>query len=185
MRGAFLRPEIPLAGFEEFARKLNRYVAIKTMISLGTGLLVWGWTSIWGVEFAFLWGVLAFVLNYIPNIGSILAAVPAVIIVMLFRGLAEAGLVALGYLAINVGLGSILEPRFMGRGLGLSPLVVFLSLVFWAWVLGPIGMLLAVPLTMTLKIALQSSVRTRWAAILLGQEAPPPANGALPPEEKL
>jgi AI-2 transport protein TqsA len=174
LRGAFRRPEIPLEGFKEFTLKLNRYVAIKTLSSLATGVLVWGWTSICGVEFSFLWGVLAFLLNYIPSIGSIFAAVPALIVTLLSSGLAAALLVAIGYLVINTALGSFLEPRFLGRGLGLSPLIVFLSLVFWAWVLGPIGMLLAVPLTMTLKIALQSHDKTRWAAVLLGDQVPPP-----------
>ena len=79
-------------------------------------------------------------------------------------------IVLLGYLVINTIMGNILEPKFMGKGLGLSTLVVFISLLFWGWVLGPIGMLLSVPLTITIKIALDSSDETRWLAILLGSE---------------
>lgn len=157
-----------VAGFDEFAKTLHRYLAIKTATSLATGTIVtlWLWTI--GVDYALVWGVLAFLLNFIPNIGSIIAAVPAVLLALVQIGLGAALAAAGGYLAINVVVGSIIEPRFMGRGLGLSTLVVFLSLVFWGWVLGPVGMLLSVPLTMTLKIAFASSPRTSWLAGLLG-----------------
>jgi predicted PurR-regulated permease PerM len=113
---------------------------------------------------------LAFVLSYIPNIGSIMAAVPPVLLTIIQLGLGQAVGVAVGYLVINTIIGNILEPRLMGRGLGLSTLVVFLSLIFWGWILGPVGMLLSIPLTMMVKIALESSENTRWAAILLGSE---------------
>jgi AI-2 transport protein TqsA len=115
-----------------------------------------------------LWGLLAFALNYVPNIGSIIAAVPAVLLSIVQLGVLKALVVAAGYAGINMVMGSFLEPRFMGRGLGLSTLVVFLSLLFWGWVLGPVGMLLSVPLTMTAKIALESRDDTRWIAVLLG-----------------
>jgi predicted PurR-regulated permease PerM len=111
---------------------------------------------------------MAFFLNYVPNIGSIIAAVPAVLLALVQLGLGSALLVAAGYLVINIVIGSLLEPRFMGKGLGLSTLVVFLSLVFWGWVLGPVGMLLSVPLTITVKLALDSKQETRWLGVLLG-----------------
>ena len=81
-----------------------------------------------------------------------------------------------GFIVVNVAIGSIIEPRFMGRGLGLSALVVFISLVFWGWVLGLVGMFLSVPLTMTAKIALESHEDTRWIAVLLGPETTVPEN---------
>lgn len=180
---AFRRPEITLEGFSEFASKLNRYIAVKTLMSLATGLAVMGWTWLLGVKFPILWAVLAFLLNYIPTLGSIFAAVPPVVLGWLQEGAGFAVLVALGYFIINFTLGSLLEPRFLGWGLGLSPLVVFLSLVVWAWILGPVGMLVAVPLTMTLKIALQSSEKSRWVSILLGPQAPATGPSA-PPEHK-
>ena len=117
-----------------------------------------------------LWGLLAFLLNYVPNIGSVIAAVPAVLFAAVQLGPGAALWAAAGYLVMNVAVGSILEPRFMGRGLGLSALVVFLSLVFWGWVLGPVGMFLSVPLTMMIKIALDSHPDTHWIAVLLGPE---------------
>jgi AI-2 transport protein TqsA len=153
-----------------FMSTVNRYIALQTVISLATGVCVAIFLTIMGVDFALLWGVIAFLLNYIPNIGSIIAAVPAVLLTIIQFGLGRAGEVVAGYLVINMILGNVVSPRLMGRGLGLSTLVVFLSLIFWGWILGPVGMLLSVPLTMTVKIALDSSENTRWAAILLGSE---------------
>jgi predicted PurR-regulated permease PerM len=135
---------------------------------MGTGLTAWIITSTIGLDFALLWGMLAFLLNYVPTIGSIIAAVPAVLLALVQLGVGEATATAIGYVAINVVFGVILEPRWMGYGVGISPLVVFTGLIFWGWVFGPVGMLLSVPLTMTLKLALESDNRTRWIAILLG-----------------
>jgi AI-2 transport protein TqsA len=123
--------------------------------------------SLIGVDFAPTWGLLAFLLNFIPNIGSIIAAVPAILLALIQLGLPSALLTLLGYLVVNITIGNFLEPRVMGRSLGLSTLVVFLSLLFWGWVLGPIGMVLSVPLTMTAKIALAVNEDTRWLAVLL------------------
>ena len=159
---------LTLANVDAFTGTVRRYLAIKSLMSLGTGAAVWLWLSILGVDYPVLWGLLAFLLNFVPNIGSIIAAVPAVLLALVQLGPAAAAWSAAGYLAINVLFGSVLEPRFMGRGVGLSALVVFLSLVFWGWVLGPVGMFLSVPLTITAKIALAASDETRWAAVLLG-----------------
>lgn len=155
-----------------FSKSLNRYIGLKTAISLFTGMTVWLWVAIMGLDFPLLWGLLAFMLNYVPNIGSIIAAVPAVLLAVVQLGVGKAVLIAIGYLALNVFMGNLLEPRIMGRSMGLSTLVVFLSLIFWGWVLGPVGMLLSVPLTMTLVIALESSPATERFAVLLC-EAPP------------
>jgi AI-2 transport protein TqsA len=153
---------------EDFVGKLNGYMGIKAVTSTITGVLVTLWLWLLGVDHAQLWGVMAFLLNFVPNIGSIIAAVPAVLLALVQLGMGTALLVAAGYLVVNIVIGSLLEPRFMGKGLGLSTLVVFLSLVFWGWVLGPVGMLLSVPLTITVKLALDSSEDTRWLGILLG-----------------
>ena len=153
-----------------FLQNLGRYLGIKTIVSMATGLCAGVLTWAIGVDFPLLWAMLAFLLNYVPTIGSIIAAVPAVLLALVQLGPGEAGATALGFAAINVIFGNLLEPRLMGYGVGISPLVVFVGLVFWGWVFGPVGMLLSVPLTMTLKLALESDERTRWVAILLGSE---------------
>lgn len=160
----------PLAGADRFLGTVKHYMNIKSAVSLVTGLLVYGWLAILSIDYAMLWGLTAFLFNYVPSIGSAIAAVPAVLLALVQLGWFDAGLVALGYLVINIGLGNVFEPRIMGRGMGLSTLVVFLSLVFWGWVLGPIGMLLSVPLTMLLKIAFEATEDTRWIAVLLGPD---------------
>jgi predicted PurR-regulated permease PerM len=153
---------------QRIIQSINRYMAIKVVTSFATGFLVWLLLVILGIDFPILWGLTAFLLNFVPTIGSIIAALPAVLLAIIQAGFGDALLVATGYLAINVVIGSVLEPHFMGRNLGLSTLVVFLSLVFWGWVLGPVGMILSVPLTMTLKLALENNPDTRAIAIMLG-----------------
>jgi len=152
----------------QISDKVFRYFAIKSMTSLATGVLVTSFLMFVGIDFPILWGLLAFLFNYIPNIGSLIAAVPAVLLALLQLGLGAGISTALAYLVINSGIGSFLEPRLMGRGLGLSPMIVFLSLVFWGWVLGPVGMLLSAPLTMVVKLVLESNQETRWVSVLLG-----------------
>lgn len=161
------------SAFETFTRlseDVRRYIGIKTLVSLGTGALVAGWLAFLGVEYPLLWGLLAFVLNYVPTIGSYIAAVPGVLFADLQLGPGTGLAAAIGYLVVNTLMGNVIEPRVMGRGMGLSTLVVFLSLVFWGWVLGPVGMLLSVPLTVILKRALELQESTRWIGVLLGPE---------------
>ncbi len=147
------------------------YLGVKTFISLLTGACIWLLLELAGVQYAVLWGTLGFLLNYIPNIGSIIAGVPIVVQALLLNGFSVGLGVAVGVIAINMVIGNVLEPRMMGRTLGLSTLVVFLSLLFWGWLLGTVGMLLSVPLTMVLKIALESSRKTVHYAGLLGDVA--------------
>ena len=163
-------PDSSLSSFETFLETVKQYIAIKTWISIATGICITAWLALLGVDYSLLWGLLAFLLNYVPNIGSIISAIPAVLLAIVQLGPGKAMLVALGYIVVNIVMGNVLEPRFMGRGLGLSTLVVFLSLLFWGWILGPVGMLLSVPLTITAKIALNSREDTRWLALILGPE---------------
>lgn len=167
---ALANPAPSLRRFSEFSHTLKRYLAVKTLISLATGALIWVACKLLGVEFPLLWAVLAFALNYIPNIGSAIAAVPPVLLLLVSPegGPVDALLLSAAYLGVNFVMGNLIEPRVMGRALGLSTAVAFLSLVVWGWIFGAVGMLLSVVLTMTLKIALDSHPQTRWIAHLLG-----------------
>ena len=167
LQAAFPDPEGTLGHFKSMKANVNRYMGLKTLFSLATGVCVWMLLAIIGVDFAGTWGLLAFFLNFIPAIGSIIAAIPAIIWALVQLGLTSALLTMLAYLVVNIIIGNLLEPKFMGHKLGLSPLVVILSMIFWGWVLGPIGMVLSVPLTMIGKIALATSEDTRWIALML------------------
>jgi predicted PurR-regulated permease PerM len=157
----------------KIVREVQEYLGIKTLMSLTTGLLIGLLAWVAGLDFPILLGLIGFVLNYIPTVGSILAAVPALLLsVVQFGSPGNFILVIVGYGAINTVFGNILEPNLMGRRLGLSTLVVILSLLFWAWVWGPVGALLAVPLTMVVKIMLENTEDLRWVAILLDKSPP-------------
>lgn len=173
-------PSMKMQQIDKFLLSVKNYLAIKTLVSLGTGLIIGVWLYVLGVDHFLLWAVLAFLFNYIPNIGSFIAAVPAVLLALVQLGPASAGFAALGFVVSNMLMGNVIEPRYMGRGLGLSTLVVFLSLIFWGWLLGTVGMLLSVPLTMIVKIAFESSQDTRWIALLLASDD----DGALEEEEQ-
>ncbi len=160
-------PRMRQQQIDRFLSAVNHYIAIKTVVSIATGVIVALMLKLFGLDFYLLWGVLAFLLNYIPNIGSIIAALPAMSLAVLQLGFAEAGFIGLGYMIINMVMGNVVEPRYLGKGLGLSTLVVFISLIFWGWLLGTVGMLLSIPLTMIIKIALESSSEGRWFALLL------------------
>jgi predicted PurR-regulated permease PerM len=161
-----------LGKFTKVQSEVQRYLGIKAVISLATGILVGCW--LWGldVDFPLVWALLAFLMNFIPTLGSLLAGVPAVLLALVQHGPGRALAVVVGYLVINLILGTIIEPHLMGRRFGLSTLVVFLSLVFWGWVWGPVGMLLSVPLTMLLKILMENSEEFRWIAMLLDAHPP-------------
>jgi AI-2 transport protein TqsA len=156
----------------EIGESIRRYLGIKTLTSMLTGFLAYAILIVLGVKFAPLWALVAFLLNFVPAIGSVLAAVPAVALALVDNSGQVAMLVAAGYIGINISIGSFLEPRVMGEGMGLSPLVVLLSLIFWGWVLGPVGMVLAVPLTVILRIMLLTQPHMVWIAVLLGPAIP-------------
>ncbi|MGH8126742.1 MAG: AI-2E family transporter [Gammaproteobacteria bacterium] len=154
--------------FSSFADSVQRYVFLKTIISLALGILValtlWGL----GVRYALLWGLLAFLLNFIPNIGAFLSAIPPILLALLQGGWPLFGFTAGCLLVIHFVTGNIAEPVLFGERLGLSTLVVWISLIVWGWVLGPVGMLLSVPLTMIIRIGFESYSETRWLAVMLG-----------------
>ncbi len=169
-QAAFGNPQGASDQFAKLTTAINHYLGIKTLVGVGTGLIVTLWVWLLGIDFPLIWGLLAFLLNYIPNLGSIIAAIPAVLLGYIQFDPGRALLVALGYVLINIVFGNFVEPRLMGRKLGLSTLVVFLSLVFWGWLWGPVGMLLSVPMTMIVKISLESNPSTQWVGILMDSE---------------
>ena len=165
------------------AGEVQIYFGVKTLVSLITGLVAGFWCWLFGVDYYLLWGFLGFVLNYIPNIGSVMAALPPMLLALVQYGWGTSLIIGAGYCGINMWLGNIVEPRLMGQRLGLSPLVVMLSLVFWGWVWGSVGMLLSIPLTMFVKILLENTGDLRWLAIMLSDSAeePPPLVPAATP----
>ncbi|MGO2356549.1 MAG: AI-2E family transporter [Marinomonas foliarum] len=167
---AFSDASKSLDKFDSFIKSVNRYLVIKTLVSMFTGVLITLLMWVLGVDFPILWGVCAFLLNFVPNIGSIIAAVPAVLLAFVQLGSLSAGLVAGSFLLVNLIVGNMIEPRYMGRGLGLSTLVVFLSLLLWGWVFGPVGMLLSIPLTIIMKLAFEANPKMRWLVTLIDSE---------------
>ena len=171
IRAAFRTNQNAYGYFAQVMDSLQYYLVIKTRINFVTGLFIG--IALWflGLQFAILWGFLAFLLNYIPNFGSIIAAIPAVILAFIQFGLSwQLLVVVVIYLGVNLVVGYWLEPKMMGQGLGLSALVVLIAVVFWGWILGPIGLILSVPITVALKIFMLSYPGTHWAAIMLGDK---------------
>jgi predicted PurR-regulated permease PerM len=166
-------PKASLPKFAKFVDDMKRYTIIKTLINLLAGVLITIWLAVLGVDFPVLWGFLAFLLHFIPSVGSVIAAIPAVFLALIQLGGGSAALTAGGYIVIGMTIGNVIEPRIMGHRFGMSPLVVFLSLIFWGNLLGVVGALLCVPLTMTLKLACEEREDTQWIAVLLGPEARP------------
>ncbi len=156
-----------MAVLVEVLREVNTYLVAKTIMSFVTGVVVFLWCWWQGLDVPLLWGLLAYLLNFIPTIGQIIAAVPAIGLALIQLGPGPAAIIALGYAVINVVIGT-LEPRIMGQALRLSALVVLLSMVFWGWLLGPVGALLSAPLTMLTRDGLAHSEGLSWIADLLG-----------------
>jgi len=159
-----------LTYLDEIGKSIRHYLSIKTIISAFTGVLIAVWLMIIGVDYPVLWGLIAFLLNFIPSIGSIIAAVPTMLLAVVQLGLGGMVWTAVGYLVVNIVMGNVIEPKVMGKGLGLSTLVVFLSLIVWGFIFGTVGMFLSVPLTMSIKIILATNDKTKWIAVMLGTE---------------
>lgn len=157
-----------LSFFHKIGDSIRHYLTIKTITSLLTGVSIWLALAIIGIDYAILWALIAFLLNYIPNIGSFIAAAPAILFSIIQMGFGGFVWTSIVFVFVNIMVGSVIEPKIMGRGMGLSTFVVLLSLIFFGFVLGTVGMFLSVPLTMTIKIMLEQNERTRWLAIVLG-----------------
>lgn len=148
-------------------KSIQRYLFIKTIASACTGLLAWGLCHAMDVPFAFLWGLVAYLLNYIPTIGSIVAAIPPIILALIMGDVGDLVIVSIGYIAINFAIGNGVEPLFLGKEFGIATSVVLLSVIIWGWVWGPCGMLMAVPITVMLKLAFENSRDLYWVAVII------------------
>ena len=150
---------------------IEQYIFIKTGTSLMTGILSYFVLVLMGVDFAFFWAFLIFVLNYIPSVGSIIATLfPVVLAIIQFDTLGPALGVLLGVGAIQVLVGNFLEPRWLGKSLKISGLAVLLSLVFWNAIWGPTGMFLCVPITVVFMIVFNNFESTKAIAVLLSED---------------
>ncbi|HEX6241182.1 MAG TPA: AI-2E family transporter, partial [Polyangiales bacterium] len=191
LRLVFRHPEIGIEQFRRAAAHVQRYIVVKTAANLLTGALVWLWLAAFRVDFAMLWGMCAFMLNYIPTVGSALVAIPVAVVTLLQYGFGTTVVVGTGYVLINTAIAALVEPRVFGQALGLSPLVVFVSMVCWGWLWGPVGAVLSVPLTVIVKIALAYMEGYEWLSRMLGPvvgaqgvgtpTVPPHPLGSLPP----
>ncbi len=161
---------LSLSNLKDIGDSIKNYLLIKTYVSVLTGVVVGVSLYLLKIDFAVLWGVVAFLLNYVPNIGSIIAAFPASLMALVQYGFTKFLIVVVIYLIVNIIIGNVIEPKFLGKGLGLSPLIVFLSLIFWGWILGIVGMFLSVPLTMIVKILFSASKNRKWISVLLSDK---------------
>jgi AI-2 transport protein TqsA len=172
-----------------FAVGTRRYLVVSTVFGLIVALLDVGLLYLLGIPLPWLWGLLAFITNYIPNVGFVIGLIPPVLLGLLEDGWSGALAVLVGYCVLNVIIQSVIQPRFVGQAVGLSTSLTFLSLVFWAWVFGPLGALLAIPFSLFAKaLFIDADPRSRWLVPLLsggGQESvaasdPPPVPNARP-----
>lgn len=170
IRAALGNPRALFPGFTTFVNEMQRFMLFQTIYGLVTGVIITLWLMLFGVDFAVMLGLVTFILCYIPNVGSAIALVLTMAVTFVQFGAGRTAIVALGYLILTFILGSVILPRMMGKMLGLSTLVIFLSVLFWGNLLGAIGMMLCVPLTMALKFALVSNESTRWIGVLLERE---------------
>lgn len=163
-----------LSKLNRAASDIQKYLAIKTGVSAATGILAFLLCYFLDLDFPMLWGIVAFCLNFIPAIGSIFAAIPPFLLALIQHGIGEAFIVLAGYGLINMIWGNLIEPTLMGHRFGISTIVVLLSVMFWGYIFGPVGMFLAVPLTMMVKVMLDNSTDLRWVSFLLEKNNPTP-----------
>lgn len=169
-RAIAINTNISISYLNTIGKSIRDYLSIKTVTSLLTGIIVWISLTVLGLDYAIIWALIAFLLNYIPNIGSIIAAIPAVLFALIQLGFMGAMWTSIIFLVANMLVGSVVEPKMMGKGMGLSTFVVFASLIFWGFVMGTVGMFLSVPLTMAIKIMLEQNPETKWIAVILGTQ---------------
>ncbi len=174
LRSAFSTTDHIERRMEKLLKSINRYMMIKLVMSLATAVCIWLWLWMIGVDYAAALATTAFLLNFIPVVGNILMTVPAVLVALVQNDIPTALMVVLGYTIVNLAIGNVLEPRLTGRQLGISSVLILVSLLFWGWVLGPVGLFLSVPLTMAVMEVMHAFPGTRRVAILLGSSPDAP-----------
>ncbi len=157
-------------GLLRSASDIQKFLGVKTLISALTGLLAGFWCWFFDLQYPLLWALLAFLMNYIPAVGSTAASLPAIVEALVQHGTSTAVFVAIGYGGINFCLDNFVQPTLLGNRFGISPLVVILSVIFWGWLWGPLGMFLAVPLTMVLKVLLDNSAEFQWISVAMSKK---------------
>ena len=162
---------VPFVGqLPEVAQTAVRYFGIRTRLNLITGVGVTLICLLVGVDYALLWGVVAFFLSYIPYVGLLTAMIPPALLALAEHGWPQALLIVVAVVLINLMIENVVEPGYTGKRLQLSPTVVFLSFFFWGWLLGPVGALLSMPITVMLLLALQHDEDTLWLARVIGTQ---------------
>ncbi|MBV6501268.1 MAG: AI-2 transport protein TqsA [Prosthecobacter sp.] len=158
------------SGLLRSATDIQKYLGVKTLISALTGALAGVWCWFFDLQYPLLWAIVAFVFNYIPAVGSSAASIPAIVEALVQHGAGTAVGVAIGYGLVNFGLDNFVQPHLLGRRFGISALVVVLSVIFWGWLWGPLGMFMAVPLTMVIKVLLDNNEEFRWISVAMAQK---------------
>ncbi len=158
------------SGLMRSADDIQKYLGVKTLISVLTGVLAGFWCWFFDLHYPLLWALLACVLNFVPAVGSTAASIPAIVEALVQHGPGHAVFIAIGYGGINFCLDNFVQPTMLGNRFGISPLVVILSVIFWGWLWGPLGMFLAVPLTMVLKVLLDNSPEFHWISVAMAKK---------------
>lgn len=152
---------------DAIADQVRRYLTVRTVVSLISGVCAGLWAMVMGVDFALLWGLLTFILNYVPNIGSIISVIPPTLMAVFQFGPGRGAVVLAGLIAIEQVIGNYIDPRLQGRKMSISPVVVLVSVIFWGWIWGTVGALIAVPITATVIIVCAHVPSLRPIALLL------------------
>lgn len=180
LRDAFRASAASVERLDKFVQSMRSYVVLNTVFGLMAGAANTVLLLILGVDLAVLWGVLSFLLSFLPNIGFVLALAPPALLALLQFGIVRALMVVAGFTLLNFVIDNVIKPRFFGESLDLSPAVVVISLVFWGWLLGPVGALLAVPLSISARLLVESHEESRWIGHLLSDRGPASGSAAEP-----
>ena len=160
--------------FEHINYQVTRYINLKFFISLATGLFIYVSLRIIGMDFSFVWGVLGFLLNFIPSIGSFIVVIITITmgIIQFFPEFGPILAVAICMIGVQLVIGNFIDPRLQGRRLNLSPFLILFSLIFWGWIWGPVGMFLAVPIMVIIQIICENIPELYPISVLMGSGHP-------------